>query len=141
MTVIKDIEEHEKLKLEMQKKLQMDLILQSLTSLCSQFIINLYMNKLDCTIPELVNMLVATEGTLKSSKGTILAMEQTSFKRKSTRKKKIKSVKKEKKKNKPRKEVPKKVKAKEKYFHCDAEGYRRRNYPLYLESLKMKEDE
>ena len=52
------------------------------------------MNKLDCTIPELVNMLVTTEGTLKSSRGTILVVEQTSSKRKSTRKRKTKSAKK-----------------------------------------------
>ena len=38
MTVIKDIEELEKLGLEMQKELQMDLILQSLTSSYSQFL-------------------------------------------------------------------------------------------------------
>ena len=48
----------------------------------SQFIINFYLNKIDCTIPELVNMLVTMEETLKSSRGTILTMEQTSFKKK-----------------------------------------------------------
>ena len=37
MTVIKDIEELEKLELDMQKKLQMDLILQSLTSSYCQY--------------------------------------------------------------------------------------------------------
>ena len=58
MTVIKDIEELEKLELEMQKELQMNLILQSLMSSYSQFIINFHMNKLDYTIFELVNMLV-----------------------------------------------------------------------------------
>ena len=56
MTVIKDIEELRKLGLEMQKELQIDLIFQSLTSLYSKFIINFYVNKLDCTIPELVNI-------------------------------------------------------------------------------------
>ena len=94
MTVIKDIEKLEKLRLGMQKELQMDLIFQSLTNLYSQFIINFYMNKLDCTIFELVNMLVTTEETLKSSRGTVLTMEKTFFKRKSTRKKKVKLAKK-----------------------------------------------
>ena len=94
MIVIKDIEELEKLKLEIQKKLQMDLILQCLISSYSQFIINFYMNKHDCTISELVNMLVITEETLKSSRGTVLNVERTSSKRKSTEKKKIKSAKK-----------------------------------------------
>ena len=116
MTMIKDIEE---LRLEIQKKLQMDLILQSLTSLYSQFIINFYMNKLDCTIPKLVNMLVTTEKTLKSSKGIVLAIERTSLsKRKSNWQKKSKPMKKQKKESKP-----KKVADKEKCFHCDANNH------------------
>ena len=81
------------------------------------------MNKLNYTIFELVNMLVIMEGTLKSSSDTILVMERTSFKRKSTEKKKIKSAKKQKKENRPKKEVSEKAEAKEKYFHCDAEGH------------------
>ena len=73
----------------------MDLILQSLTSLYSQFIMNFHLNKFDCTIFELINMLVTMEGTLKSSKSTVLAVEWTFFfKRKSTGKKKVKSMKK-----------------------------------------------
>ena len=99
------------------------------------------MNKLDCTIPELVNILVTMEGTLKSSRGTIFTMEQTSSKRKSTRKKKVKSAKKQKKKNKPKKEVPNKAKAKEKYFHYHAEDHWRRNCQIYLKSLKIKKDD
>ena len=68
------------------------------------------MNKFDCTIPELVNMLVTTEGTLKSSRGTVLVVEWISSKRKSTRKKK-KSMKKQKveSKKKEKKMVPKKM--------------------------------
>ena len=46
------------------------------------------MNKLDCTIPELVNMLVTMEETLKSSRDTILTVERTSSKRKFFEKKK-----------------------------------------------------
>ena len=52
------------------------------------------MNKLDCTIFELVNMLVTMEGILKSSRSTILTVERISFKRKSIGKKKTKSTKK-----------------------------------------------
>ena len=95
MTVIKDIEELEKLGLDMQKELQMNLILQSLTSLYSQFIINFYMNKFDCIIPELVNILITTEEILKSSRGTVLTVEQiSSSKKKSGWKKKSKPAKK-----------------------------------------------
>ena len=46
------------------------------------------MNKIRCTITKLVDMLVTTEGTLKSLRGSVLIVEQTPFKRKSTRKKK-----------------------------------------------------
>ena len=106
-----------------------------------QFIVNFHINKLDCTIPKLVNMLVTTEKTLKSSKGTILAVERTSSKRKSTEKKKTKSAKKKKKENRPKKEVPSKVEVKKKNFYCHAEGHWRRNCPKYLESLKTKKDD
>ena len=81
----------------------MDLILQSLTSLYSQFIINFHINKLNCTIPELVNMLVTMEGTLKSSRDIVLTVEWISSKKKSTEKKKVKSAKKQKKENRPKK--------------------------------------
>ena len=138
MIVIKDIMKLGKLRLNMQKELQMDLILQSLRSLYSQFIINFHINKLDCTIPKLVNILVTTERTLKSLRGTVLAVERTSSERKFSWKKKNKFAKKQKKESKPKNDVPKKAEAKKKCFHCDAEGHWRRNYPLYLESLKIK---
>ena len=73
----------------------MDLIFQSLTSSYSQFIVNFYMNKLHCTIPELVNILVTTKEILKNSRGTALTAEQTSLiNRKSDWNKKNKSTKK-----------------------------------------------
>ena len=75
MIVIKNIEELGKLGLEIQKKLQMDLILQSFISSYSQFIINFHMNKFNCTIFELINMLVITKGILKSSRDTVLIIE------------------------------------------------------------------
>ena len=101
----------------------MDLILQSMTSSYSQFIVNFYMNKLECTIFEFVNMLVTTEGTLKGSRGTILTVEQTSSsKRKFTGRKKVKSAKKQKKESK-QKDGPKAIEAKKKYFHYHAEGH------------------
>ena len=82
------------------------------------------MNKLDCTISELVNMLVITEKTLKSSRSTVLTVERTSSsKRKSNWKKKSKPTKKQKKESKPKKDILKKAEAKKKYFHYDAEGH------------------
>ena len=67
----------------------MDLILQSLTNSFKHFIVNYHMNKLDCNLPKLVNMLVTAEGTLKSSRGTALTVEQAPSKRKSQGKKRI----------------------------------------------------
>ena len=85
---------------------------------------NFHMNKLDCTISELVNMLVTTKGTLKSSRGTILNMEQTSSSnRKSTGRKKVKSAKKQKSESKPKKDGLKMAETKKKCFHCHAEGH------------------
>ena len=82
LTMIKDLEELEKLDLTIQKKLQVDLILQFLTSSYGQFIINYHMNKLDCALLKLVNMLVTTEKTLKSSRSSIFIVEQAhSFKK------------------------------------------------------------
>ena len=82
------------------------------------------MNKLDCTISELVNMLVTIEGTMKSSRGTVLTVEWTfSSKRKSIGRKKAKSIKKQKRESKPKKDSPKAAEAKGKYFHCDADDH------------------
>ena len=57
---------------------------------------NYHMNKIDSTLSELLNMLVTVEGTLKSSRDTVLTVERASSKRKSSFKKKKKSVKKKK---------------------------------------------
>ena len=76
MTMIKDLEELKKLGLNMQRELKVDLILQFLISLFRKFIVNYHMNKLDCNLSELVNMLVTAEGTLKSLKNSVLAVEQ-----------------------------------------------------------------
>ena len=123
MTMIKDLEEFEKLELTMQKELKVDLILQSLTSSYGQFIISYHMNKLDCNLSELVNKLVTAEGILKSSRGSILTVERASSKRRSQEKQKNKLTKKQKKENKPKRDAPKKVMEKRKYFHYYSDGH------------------
>ena len=115
----------------------MDLILQSLPDLYGQFIMNYYMNKIDSTLSELLNMLVIVEGTLKILRGTVLTVEQISSKKKSTFKKK-KLAKKQKNEAKPKKQVSKKADDKRKCFHCNVEGYWRRNYPTYLATVKSR---
>ena len=73
--MIKDIEELQKLGMNMNKELRVDLILLSLSDSYGQFIMNHHMNKIDATLPELLNMLVTAEGILKSSRGIVLAVE------------------------------------------------------------------
>jgi hypothetical protein len=52
--------------------LSVDLFLQSLPQSFLQFIMNYQMNKLDSTLPELLNMLKTAKGTLKKENNSIL---------------------------------------------------------------------
>ena len=123
LTMIKDLEELEKLDIILDKDFQIDVILQCLSDAYGQFIMNFHMHKMQCTLVELMNMLVTAELSLKSSKGSVLTMERTSSKRKSFRKKK-KSAKKQKVDEKRKKTKPKKKAAeKKKYFHCNSDGH------------------
>ena len=84
---------------------------------------NFHMHKMQCTLAELINMLVTAELSMKGSKGSILTVEQTSSKRKSFGKKK-KSAKKQKVDGKKKKIEPKKTAAdKEKYFHYQSDSH------------------
>ncbi|XP_010930442.1 uncharacterized protein [Elaeis guineensis] len=74
LTKIKDIKELQKLNMTIHKDLLVDLILQSIPDSYGQFIVNYHKNKIESTLSELLNMLVTAEGTLKSSKGTVLAI-------------------------------------------------------------------
>ena len=122
LTMIKDIEELQKLGINMDKKFQLDLILQSVSNSYEQFIMNYHMNKIDSTFFELLNMLVIVEDLLKSSRDIVLTVERTFSKKKSSFEKK-KSVKKQKNETKPKKQVSKKAGDKEKYFHCNVEDH------------------
>ena len=94
LIMIKDTKELQKLGMNMDKELQVDLILQSLPDSYRQFIMNYYINKIDATLLELLNMLVIVEGTLKSSSGMVVTVEQASSKRKTSFKRKKKPTKK-----------------------------------------------
>ena len=58
------------------KELSQDLILQSLPDSFFQFVINYHMNKLDTSLPELLNMVKIAETHIKGEKDTILLMNK-----------------------------------------------------------------
>ena len=93
LMMIKDMKKLQKLGMKLDLDLQNDIILPSLIDAYGQFIMNYHMHKLQNFLTELMNMLVTAELSMKDSKGSVLAMERTSSKRKSYGKKK-KSVKK-----------------------------------------------
>ena len=101
-----------------------DIMLLSLPDSFSQFIMNYNMNKLEVTLPELLNMLREAESTIKKEK-PILYTGETRKKRKAER-----SLKKGKGKGKPGKaKVAKKDLANDKVqcFHYGKDGHWKRN--------------
>ena len=67
----------------MDGKLNQDLILQSLPESYSQFVLNYHMNKLNTSLPELLNMLKTAESHVKKEKAPVLLVDK---KRKSGKK-------------------------------------------------------
>ena len=102
----------------MDGELSQDLILQSLFDSFSQFVINYHMNKLNISLPELLNMLKIAESHFKDEKIQILHVDKISKK---------KTKKGSKKKLNPKtgisKKKMKKVSAKGTCYHCDKEGH------------------
>ena len=121
--VLKMIEQIEKLTglgMVLEDNLCVDIVLQSLPDSFSQFIMNFNMNKLEVTLPELLNILREAESTIKKEK-PVLYTSETKKKRKAER-----SFKKGKGKGKPGKaKVTKKDPAKDKgqCFHCGKDGH------------------
>ncbi|KAL2492022.1 Uncharacterized protein Adt_27650 [Abeliophyllum distichum] len=80
------IEKIDQLGYAMDHELSIDLILQSLPDSFSQFIMNFNMNKIQCTLPELLNMLKTVEPNINKGNGQILAIDTSKgTKRKSKR--------------------------------------------------------
>uniref|UniRef100_A0A1S4C050 Retrovirus-related Pol polyprotein from transposon TNT 1-94 n=1 Tax=Nicotiana tabacum TaxID=4097 RepID=A0A1S4C050_TOBAC len=89
------IEEIEKLGCKLGKELSQDLILQSLSESFSQFVINFNMNKMDCDLHKMLNMLIDYENQLASEKkkGIVMLVRNSSKKKgKDTSKPKKKAV-------------------------------------------------
>ena len=100
----------------MDHELSVDLILQSLPDSYSQFVLNFQMNKIEVTIPELINMLKTAEPSIKKDQKAIMLVDSSS-KRKSQGKKKKKKMT-----MKPKGGVKKKD-AKGQCFHCNKSGH------------------
>jgi len=119
----------------MDGELSQDLVLQSLPSSFSQFVVNFHMNKLDVSLPELHNMLKTAESNFPPKKSSVLLIGEGSNpkkrKRNSSKKKKVG----EKTPVPPKAEDPE---SKVVCFHCNKVGHWKRNYKVYLAELKKK---
>ena len=65
----------------MDGELSQDLILQSLSESFSQFIVNYHMNKLNTSLPELLNILKTAESYMKKEKALLLLIDGISKKK------------------------------------------------------------
>ena len=110
--------------------MSIDLILASLLDSFAHFVLNYRMNDITSTILELINMLKTVEPSIKKKGKSMMLVDSSSSKNKNNKKKKS---------TKPKGGVAKK-KAKETApkgtcFHC---GHWKRNWKVYLESMKKK---
>ena len=143
-SMIRAIEELESLDFSMDFHLQLELILQSLPESFGQTIVNFHMNKIECTLGELLNILTTAQKAIQGIKEKEVALVASSS---GTKKKGNKKKKKGKTsvvkptggvaKNKG-KAIVREDQSKGKCFHCDGEGHWKRNCPRLLESLKTK---
>ena len=123
-------------------ELQTDLILQSLPSSFDQFVTNYHMNKLEHTLPELMNEIVSFHKRVSKGKGkeTVLAAVSygKTFKKKGKKSFGVRpkggiSKKNEKGKGK----CAANSQANDKCYHCKKLRHWKRNCPLYMESLRQ----
>ncbi|KAL8108084.1 hypothetical protein AgCh_024503 [Apium graveolens] len=119
----------------MDGELSQDLVLQSLPSSFSQFVVNFHMNKLDVSLPELHNMLKTAESNFPPKKSSVLLIGEGSNpkkrKRNPSKKKKLGE----------KMPVPPKAedrKRKVVCFHYNKVGHWKRNCKVYLAELKKK---
>lgn len=122
----------------MDHELSVDLVLQSLPDSYSQFIMNFNMNKIECSLPELLNMLKTVEPNVKVSSGHVLAVQSS----KGTKRKIKGSFKKTSKKAKNNFKTVKankdNTKSDDPCYHCGVKGHWKRNCKAYLAGLKGK---
>jgi len=122
----------------MDGELSQDLVLQSLPSSFSQFVVNFHMNKLDVSLPELHNMLKTAESNFPPKKSSVLLIGEGSNPKKRKRNPSKKKKVGEKTPVPPKAEDPK---SKVVCFHCNKVGHWKRNCKVYLAELKKKGSE
>ncbi|KAJ1426989.1 gag-polypeptide of LTR copia-type [Sesbania bispinosa] len=83
LKMINLIEQLEKSGCKLGKELSQDLILQSLPGTFSQFIVNFNMNKMDCDLHEMLNLLIDYENQIASdkTKGTVMVVGKSNKKK------------------------------------------------------------
>ena len=93
-SMIRLMEELESLYFIMDFHLQVDLILQSLSESFRQTITNFHMNKIECTIAELLNMLVMNKRPFKEAKEKrlVLLLLLVGLRRREIRKRKLRQM-------------------------------------------------
>ena len=122
----------------MDHELSVDLILQSLPDSFSQFVMNYQMNKIETTLPELINLLKTAETSIKKERNAVMLVDSSAS---SSKKKNVKNILKKKNSTKPKGGIKKKETAtKGPCHHCGKMGHWRRNCKSYLESLKEKKE-
>ena len=117
----------------MNGELSQDLTLQSLSESFSQFIVNYHINKLNTSLPELLNVLKTTESHMKKEKAQLLLIDGISMKKadKKGSKKRLN----------PKGGIMKRKKGKKvseqgTYFYHDKAGHWKRNSKVSLVAVK-----
>ena len=132
---------------ELPKELSIDMVLNSLTSSYSQFIMNFNMNGLDKTLMELHGMLKTAEASMKkpnnsNSTAPVLAVDRGSSKRKRAPQPKEKGKGKVGQSGPPPKTkaqgeiAPSSDPSEAICFYCQQKGHWKHSFPKYLEDLK-----
>ncbi|XP_006447393.2 uncharacterized protein LOC18050836 [Citrus clementina] len=116
LKMIDYIEQQKALNFSMDGELAIDLILQSLPDSFSQFIMNFNMNKMECSLAELLKMLKTTETCIKKPKD-VMAIEGPSAKKGKKKKFQPKA------KGGIKKGKANKLNDKGKCFHCGKDGH------------------